>query len=131
MSMCKKCFDTGSIRLENGTYITCQDCDGSCPDCDRLNAELAAARETIGLQAQSIAVLQRYKWNDEQMRILLEKNDNLNAELAKLRALLSSARLAMRICIPKPSCHSIDVIAQIDEAIGEAGVHCSAWRGEG
>lgn len=84
----------------------------------QLRAEVAAAREKIA--GQEAAFNSRH-----------DEIEQARAEVERLRALLSSARLAMRICIPKPSCHSIDVIAQIDEAIGEAGVHCSAGRGEG
>jgi len=65
--------------------------------------------------------------------------NGLRAELAaakareeRMWALLSSARLVMRIYIPKPSCLSIGVIAQIDKAIGTAGGFCdAAGRGEG
>jgi hypothetical protein len=113
VNACEWMQDDKSLGLKIGQTLTVKGVAALRKQRDDLRAELAAAMEASSYHE----------------KLYLEAI----AELAKLRALLSSARLAMRLCIPRPSCHSIDVIAQIDKAIGTAGVFYeeAAGRGEG
>ncbi len=52
---------------------------------DQLKARVAELEAEAARQVGAIAQLQRFKWNDQQMRSMEAENDRLAAELAALK----------------------------------------------